>query len=90
MLDAGRVIVIDPALHVDMRHVWRAGLREHFTRKRRAAAAIASFSDLPPYGLRQLVREWWADMPDQRHSRLLYRLDYRRMAGLAGKYAGLR
>lgn len=90
VLDAGWVIVFDPLLHVDLSHVWRSGLRELFTRQRGSARAIASFADLPPYRLRDCIREWWRDMPDQRHSRLLYRLDYRRMTGLAGKYAGLR
>jgi rhamnosyltransferase len=90
VLDAGWTIVIDPELHVDMGHVWRNGLREVFSRNRRAAAAITSFTDLPPYGLRDAAREWWTDMPDERHSKWLYRLDYRRTAGLAGKYAGRR
>jgi hypothetical protein len=90
VLDAGWRIIFDPDLHVEFSHVWRSGLREHFTRKRRTAAATASFADVPRYGLRELAHEWWSQMPDQRHSRWLYRIDPRRMAGLAGTYAGLR
>ena len=90
VLDAGWAIVVDPLLHIDLSHVWRSGLRELYLRQRGSAQAIASFADLPSYRLRDCLREWWAEMPDRRHSPLLYRLDYRRMVGLAGKYAGVR
>jgi len=90
VLDAGWAIAIDPELHVDLSHVWRNGFREVFTRNLRAARALASFAELPPYGLRDSAREWWGEMPDRRHSAVLYRLDPRRWAGLAGKYAGRR
>jgi rhamnosyltransferase len=90
VLDAGWVIVFDPLLHVDLSHVWRSGIGEFFRRQRGSARAIASFADLPPYRVRDSIREWWGEMPDRRHSKLLYRLDYRRMAGIAGKYMGLR
>jgi rhamnosyltransferase len=90
MLDAGWRIVVDPRLHVDLSHVWRSGLRELYFRQRGSAQAIASFAGMPPYGVGDCVREWWSDMPDQRHSRLLYRLDPRRMVNLAAKYAGIR
>lgn len=90
VLDAGWAIVIDPLLHVDLSHVWRSGLRELYFRQRGSAQAIASFANVQPYGLRSLAREWWSEMPDQRHARALYRLDPRRMVNLAGKYAGVR
>lgn len=86
----GWLVVIDPRLHVDISHVWRSGLRELYFRQRGSAQAIASFADVQPYRLRELVREWWSGMPDQRHARALYRLDPRRMVNLAGKYAGVR
>jgi glycosyltransferase involved in cell wall biosynthesis len=90
VLDDGWLIVVDPLLHVDFSHVWRSGLREHFVRQRGSARAIASFAEVPPHRMRDGLKEWWAGMPDRRHSRWLHRLDYRRMVGLAGKYAGLR
>jgi hypothetical protein len=90
VLDADWLVVVDPLLHVDLSHVWRSGLRELYFRQRGSAQAIASFAELPSYGFGDCVREWWSGMPDQRHSRLLYRLDPRRMIGLAAKYAGIR
>lgn len=90
VLEAGWVIAFDPALWVDLRHRWRAGIREMYRRHKREARAVASFSRHPPYRLRDCLREWWSDMPDDRHSPLLYRLDYRRMIALAGKYSGER
>jgi rhamnosyltransferase len=90
VLEAGWVIAVDPLIWVDMSHVWRSGLRTYYRRQKRAARALADITALPPYGLRDCVREWWSALPDERHSPLLYRLDFRRMIGLAGKYAGLR
>jgi rhamnosyltransferase len=90
VLDAGWVIAIDPALWVGMSHVWRSGLRSFYRRRKREARALATFAPLDPYGLRECLREWWSELPDDRHSPLLHRLDYRRIAGLAGRYAGHR
>jgi rhamnosyltransferase len=90
VLDAGWVIAFDPELWVDYSHVWRSGPGSFYRREKRCARAIAGFASLPPYRLRDCVREWWKDMPDDRHAPLLYRLDYRRIAGLAGRYAGYR
>jgi rhamnosyltransferase len=90
VLTAGWVIAVDPLLWVDMSHVWRSGLRTHYRRQKRAARALADVTAPPPYGLRDCLREWWSALPDERHAPLAYRLDYRRMVGLAGKYAGLR
>jgi len=90
VLDDGWVIAFDPHLVVGMTHVWRSGLREYYRRQRGSARAICSFAELPPYGLRDVLRDWWKRFPDRRHSATLYRLDPRRMAGLAGKYAGYR
>ena len=90
VLTAGWVIAVDPLLWVDMSHVWRSGLRTQYRRQKRAARALADITVLPPYGLRDFVREWWSAFPDERHAPLAYRLDPRRMIGLAGKYMGLR
>jgi rhamnosyltransferase len=86
---AGRVIAFDPELIVDMSHAWRTP-RELFRRERLCSRAIAAFAELPDYKLRDALTDWWSRVPDDRHSPWLYRLDPRRMAGLAGRYAGLR
>ena len=86
---AGWVIAHDPAVSVDMSHAWRTP-RETFRRQRLGTLTIAGFVDLPEYGLRDCVREWWSQFPDDLHSRWLYRLDPRRAAGIAGRYAGMR
>jgi rhamnosyltransferase len=85
----GWTIAFDPALWVDMSHAW-SGARDLFSRKRRAARALRTFAPMPPVGLGELIEEWWQDTPDDGHSRLFHRLNYRRMAGLAGKYLGSR
>jgi glycosyltransferase involved in cell wall biosynthesis len=90
VLAAGWVIAFDPALWVDLRHRWRPGIREIYGRHKREARVVAGFSRHPPYRLRDCLREWWSEMPDDRHSAFLYRLDYRRTIGLAGKYSGER
>jgi len=87
--EAGWVIAFDPQLAVDMSHAWRTP-GELFRRQRLAARAIAGFNDVTEYRLRDAVREWWSLVPDQRHSPWLYRIDPRRLGGLAGKYAGSR
>jgi rhamnosyltransferase len=89
VLDANWVIAFDPELTVDMSHVWKNPV-EHFRRQRLNANALADIADLPAYGLREALHEWWANLPDDRHSRWLYRGDPRRMAGLAGRYFGRR
>lgn len=90
VLGAGWVVAFDPGLVVDMSHAWRGGPRNSYERMLRCARAIGSFTPVPTYGPRQLVREWWSQFPDRRHPAVLYRLDYRRAAGLLGKYAGQR
>ena len=87
---AGFTIVYDPELWVDLSHSWR-GRRNFYTRQRRAARAVASFSGAPAYGLRDLARDWWHDIPDDRHSPAAHRfLNVGRAAGLLGHYVGRR
>jgi rhamnosyltransferase len=90
VLDAGWVVAVDPRLWVDMSHAWRGGLRNTYLRGKRNARAVAIFAPSAPYRPRDCIREWWSRMPDDLHSPWLHRLDYRRMAGLAGKYMGYR
>lgn len=85
---AGWRIAYDPRLWVDMSHSWK-GTRNLFTRQRRGSRAIASFASTPRYTLRDLRRDWWSDIPDDRHSAMAHRwLNVGRLAGLAGRYVG--
>ena len=89
VLDAGWRIVFDPAISVDGSHAWHGGAGESFTRHRRANAAISRFAELPRYGPRDLAREWWTEADDGNRPAWFNRfLNYRRWAGLAGKYVG--
>ena len=89
VIDAGWVIAYDPLLWVDQSHRWRVGTRAYFQRERREQYHLGLVAELPPYTLLDAVREWWTPPRDE-HSRLFHLLNYRRAAGLAGKYAGLR
>lgn len=87
---AGWKLVYDPALWVDMSHAWK-GTRNFYTRQRRAARAVASFSAPAPYKMSDLARDWWTEIPSDRHSPAAHRfLNVRRLAGLAGRYVGRR
>jgi rhamnosyltransferase len=91
VLEAGYVLVYDPALWIDVSHAWRSGIRTAYARQRRAWAAMAEFTTMPPYGLRELARDWWDWIPNDRHSALFHRfVNYRRLAGLLGQVAGAR
>jgi rhamnosyltransferase len=87
-LREGHVCVLDPALAVEHDHS-KDSLRECFTRYRREALGFGAFLELEPYGVRDVVREWWSDQGWHR-SRARARLDPRRMARLAGKWSGRR
>jgi rhamnosyltransferase len=89
VLDSGLALVFDPYLWVEQRHRWRAGAARYFTRERRENRALAEIVGLPAYRPRDLAREWLTS-PDDEHSRMFHLLNYRRAAGLLGKYAGLR
>ncbi len=84
----GAVCVLDPALAVDHDHT-RDSLRQTYARAEREARGYAAFLDLPPFGARDAAREWWTDQGWHR-SRARARLDPRRLARLAGKWAGSR
>jgi rhamnosyltransferase len=90
VLDAGWVIVYDPALWVSLEHSWKGGMRDIYNRQRRAQAAIASFAPLPPYRLRDMLHEWWFVAPDKRHSMAFHRVNPLRFPALIGKYVGRR
>jgi rhamnosyltransferase len=86
--EQGWVIAYDPALWVDLSHQWDGGALFQYKRKRLETRGLAEFAPLPPYRARDAVAEWW-HRPDERHSALFHRLNYRRAAGILGKYQGL-
>jgi rhamnosyltransferase len=87
-LSEGGVCLLDPALAVEHDHA-HDSLRDCFVRYRREARGYALIGEQPPYGARAAVREWWSDQGWHR-SRARARLDPRRAARLAGKWAGSR
>jgi rhamnosyltransferase len=89
VLADGWLIALDPELEVDMSHRWREGPLRLFRRERREARAFSTFAPMPPYGVREAVREWWTDLPRDRHGAAAHRfLNVARMAAIAGRYAG--
>jgi len=86
--EAGWVIAFDPALWVDLSHQWDGGALAQYRRKLMETRGLAEFAPLPLYTAADAFDEWWTP-PDDRHSRLFHRLNYRRMAGILGKYRGL-
>ena len=86
---AGFVIAFDPALWVDLSHSW-TGVRNVFQRQRRAARGLRAFAQMPGYTARDVLAEWWREIPEDGHSRAFHRLNPGRMAGLAGKWSGHR
>ena len=90
ILEAGYVIAVDPELYVDMSHRWRAGPLAYYRRQKKEWAAAAEIFELEPYGPRDLVHEWWTNIPPDRHSAFAHRfLNYLRHFELLGKYRGL-
>ncbi len=87
-LRRGYVTIIDPALTVEHDHT-HDPLPSIYRRAKREAQGLVSVFELPAYGPRELVREWWSDRRFYR-SALKARLSHRRAARLLGHYAGRR
>jgi rhamnosyltransferase len=87
-LERGYVCVMDPAFLVDHDHS-HDPLAAIYGRARREAEGFASFLELPPYGPRELLAEWFSDLRFY-DSPLRARLSHRRAARLLGTYAGRR
>lgn len=88
-LDRGYVCVLAPELMVDHDHS-KDGLLDQYRRARREWRGVSMMiPGLPPYSLRDLLRDWWCDQESYR-SRTRARLSHRRAARLAGTYAGRR
>lgn len=79
--------ILDPSLVVDHDH-WHDPLRDVYRRARREWQGYAMYLDLPPYGLRSMVREWWSGAGYTSRVRAL--LSYRRAVALLGRWAGRR
>jgi rhamnosyltransferase len=87
-IERGYACVIDPALLVEHDHT-HDPVASIYRRARREAAGLRMFLDLPPYGLRDLVGEWWSDLRFY-DSAARARLSHRRAARLVGAFAGRR
>ncbi len=89
VLEAGWSLAYHPALEVEMDHRWSQGTLRFFRRERQETMVLGSYLDLRPYGVRELVAEWWR-APHPRHHLARERVNPRRMAGLLGRYLGHR
>lgn len=87
-LQHGWLVRLDPGLAVHHSHADEGPLRT-FARARRNLAATSRFREVDPLTLPAVLAEWWSG-PHLHRSNARARLDPRRLAQLAGKYAGLR
>jgi rhamnosyltransferase len=87
-LQRGYACVVDPGVVVDHDHT-HDGLSEIYRRARREALAYSMFAERPPYGRRELAREWWSDLRWY-DSPARARVSHRRAARLLGAYVGRR
>lgn len=87
-LRQGWLVRLDPGLAVHHSHADEGPVRT-FKRRRAEAAAVRQFRDVDPLPLRPVLTEWWRG-PHLHRSNIRARLDPRRIAALAGRYAGLR
>jgi rhamnosyltransferase len=84
----GYVALIDPALRVRHDHS-HDPLHDIYRRFRVQWTGHTMFREVPRYGPRELIREWWHDSAGwPNHFRA--RLSPQRIARLLGKYAGLK
>jgi rhamnosyltransferase len=88
----GWVIAHDPLLCVGQAHRYKQGVPTFFRRERTEMLVIGANVAIPPYPFSDLVRDWWSDVPrNDRYPPSVHRfLNYRRAAGLAGRYLGHR
>jgi rhamnosyltransferase len=87
-LERGKRVVIDPELAVDHDHS-KDPVPEIYRRFRREWQGYRMYLDVPPYRLRDVVRDWWTD-PETYSSRTRARLSHRRAARLGGTWVGRR
>lgn len=84
----GRVCLLDPALAVEHDHT-HDPVTAIYRRARREAAGFAMFLDRAPMTLGEVTAEWWGDTRFY-GSKWRARLSHRRLARIAGSYAGAR
>jgi rhamnosyltransferase len=85
-LSQGTVCIVNPALVVEHDHS-DDSVRTQYRRSKLQQIGFAAFVDLPPYSARDAAREWWSG-PDGAGVRWRARVNPRRVATVAGKYAG--
>lgn len=91
VLAAGWTIAVDSKLSVSDVHRRHHGMRHLYRRALREFEAIDSFARLPPFTIRDLLREWLTDVPAHAPYRgWRRRLNYYRFTELLGKYRGLK
>jgi rhamnosyltransferase len=87
----GWVIAYRADLMIAMDHRWSDGALPYYRRMRNEMRALTRIASVPEYRARDLARDWWRNLPDDRHSAFAHRfMNYVRLAGLLGKYRGSR
>jgi glycosyltransferase involved in cell wall biosynthesis len=88
----GWVIAHDPALCVSQEHRYKQGTVNFLRRERRELIVIGANVAMPAYSFNSLLRDWWSDVPsNDRYPRPVHRfLNFRRTAGMLGRYLGHR
>ena len=90
VLAAGWTIAVDSRLIVSQAHRRHYGILHLYRRTRRECETIGSLVPLPPFTIRDFLREWFTDMPAHTpYYGWRRRLSYLRFAELLGKYRGL-
>jgi glycosyltransferase involved in cell wall biosynthesis len=82
----GFLHVVDPGLQTVHDHS-KDSLRDQYARSKREWTGFGMYLELAPYGIRELLSEWWSDQATYR-SPSRARLSHRRAARLLGAYAG--
>jgi rhamnosyltransferase len=86
-LERGYVCIIDCELRVEHKHDFDS-FRDRHRRAVREWHGYTQYMDLPPYGVRELLHEWWFERQGwPNHFRA--RLSRRRIAELTGKFAAM-
>jgi rhamnosyltransferase len=87
----GWVIAHDPTICVGQEHRYRQGTANFLRRERRELIVIGANFAMPPLPLSRVVDEWWREVPRDGRRPTVHRvLNYRRTAGMVGRYLGHR
>lgn len=87
-LQRDRLVVVDPSLVTEHSHSDEGALKT-FRRARAEWRGFSMFLDLPPYGPRELARDWWNGL-DGYPSHWRARVGPRRIVRLLGRWRGRR